>query len=155
MPGPPKLPREVKRLRGTLQPSRDPQRGELVVLEPTESAGEVPEFADGRAMLQAMLDAGAAHWVGPTDRATAELARQLWDDRDIARDRWTKRGGVRNFQAYLELTKRLQACLSQLGLDPAGRSRLGVAEVKARSTLERLQAAKVERAERRAGRRAT
>lgn len=154
MSGPPKTPREVKRRRGTLRKDRDPESGNLVVLPPTEDADQVPVYVDGSAMLQQALNAGANRWVGPTDWPTAELARQLWDDREQARARYADGGRRADLDALIEFTKRLQACLSQLGLDPAARAKLGVAEVKTASKLEELRDRRAARVAK-AGRRAT
>jgi hypothetical protein len=44
-----------------------------------------------------------------------------------------------------ELNKEISEWLSMLGFDPAARSRLGLAEVKAQSVLEKMQAEKDKR----------
>ena len=148
--GRPPKPAELKRRLGN--PGKRPLPASVIALPPVARAAEVQPFGSGAEMLQRVLDDGASAWIGPTDQPSAELARQLWDDRQRARLAWAEDPTADAFRMYDELTKRLIACLSALGLDPTSRSRLGVAEVKARSRLEELAE---RRAARTAGRRAS
>jgi hypothetical protein len=89
-------------------------------------------------MIAGLVESGAASWIGATDMPTVRLAQRLWDDVEALRtaldDEFTKEA----HSAYINTVKELRACLSLLGLSPSDRSRLGVAEVKARSKLEEL-----------------
>jgi len=99
-----------------------------------------PGFADGRAMLQRLLDDGGHVWIGPTDRAKTQRAVELWDDVAFARRAWlADPTDATTGRMYRDLGKALDECLASLGLDPVSRSRLGVAEVKVRSKLEELR----------------
>lgn len=153
--GRPRTPREVKARRGTLRPDRD-GGGTLIVLPAVEKVPEHPDNKTGLDFLQKALDDGASTWVGLTDLPTLELARQLWEDRERARRIWLSElipdeNGLRAdgkaialhdeklFNAYAKLTERLIQCLAALGLDPTARARLGIAEVKRQTVLDRLQ----------------
>lgn len=134
--GRPPKPVELKRRLGN--PGKRPLPAPITVLPAVTEAATVPEFENGNAFFQQVLSGGASSWIGPTDVGLVELARQLWDDRAAARALWTAIPSREHFQNYDDLNKRLLACLSQLGLDPVARGRLGVAEVKVRSKLEEL-----------------
>jgi hypothetical protein len=146
--GRPPKPVEQKRRLGN--PGKRKLPAPMTVLPSVSQASQMEQFGSGLEMLQRVLDDGARVWIGPTDQPVAELARQLWDDRQTAREHWLASRNSDAFRAYDDLTKRLTTCLSSLGLTPSDRSRLGVAEVKARSKMEELR----ERRERRAGHRA-
>ena len=165
--GRPRTPREVKVRRGTLRKDRDGGAA-LIVLPAVARAEAPPADKSGLDFIQDVLDAGATAWIGATDLATLELARQLWEDRERARRIWLSElipdeNGLRAdgkaialhdeklFNAYAKLTERLIQCLSALGLDPTARTRLGVAEVKRQTVLDQLQS---KRATRKAGRHA-
>lgn len=132
------------------------------MLPPVERVPE-PKQQSGLDMLSEALKNGASTWIGQTDLAALELARQLWEDRERARVLWNLQlappedsGKIafhdeKLFNAYAKLTERLIQCLSALGLDPTARARLGIAEVKRQTTLDRLQS---KRATRKAGRHA-
>jgi hypothetical protein len=139
LPGRPPKPIEVKRRTGN--PGKRKLPKPIIALEPVRSAAQVGEHADGRAWLQAVLDAGASTWIGPTDEAMLRLAMELWDDRQVARQAWLAEPTNDVLRkSYEGLTARLTSVLSALGLDPVSRSRLGVAAVKARTKLEELRA---------------
>lgn len=159
--GRPRTPREVKRKRGTLRPARD--GGAMITVLPSVERAPQPRQQSGLDMLQEALDGGAKTWIGPTDLAAMEIARQVWEDRERARLLWIAQlapapesdkiawHDEKLFNAYAKLTERLIQCLSALGLDPTARARLGIAEVKRQTTLDRLQD---KRATRKAGRHA-
>jgi hypothetical protein len=141
----------VKRRRGTLRRDRD-GGAPLVVLPNVSSAPPPADDKSGRDFITEVLESGASTWIGVTDLPTLEIARQLWEDRRTARAEYLSHPGDKDAAAsYMRITRELVACLSALGLDPAARARLGVAEIKRRSVAEELLA---KRAERRAGHRA-
>ena len=160
--GRPRTPREVKVRRGTLRKDRDGGAA-LIVLPAVARAEAPPADKSGLDFIQDVLDAGATAWIGATDLATLELARQRWEDRERARRIWLMQlqppeesdrialHDEKLFNAYAKLTERLIQCLSALGLDPTARTRLGVAEVKRQTVLDQLQS---KRATRKAGRHA-
>ena len=100
-------------------------------------AADPAELGEGP-LIAGLVESGAASWIGTTDIPTVRLAQRLWDDAEALRaaldDEFTKDAHT----AYINTVKELRACLSLLGLSPSDRSRLGVAEVKARSKLEEL-----------------
>jgi hypothetical protein len=135
--GRPPKPVELKRRLGNPGGRRLPTP--ITVLPAVGQPDQVPEFASGQAFLSRVFADGAKTWIGPTDVGMAEITRQVWDDRVLARAAWQSNPADKVlFRAYDDLNKRLIACLSALGLDPAARGRLGVAEVKTRSKLEEL-----------------
>lgn len=139
--GRPPVPTEVKRRRGTLRVSRTPGPLTIVPALPASKVGN-------DTVADALRAIGAPAWLAQSDEPVLRLAQQLADDH--ARLRAALDDGFdRNvFAAYIATTKELSACLSKLGLTPSDRSRLGVAEVKARSKLEEIM-------DRRAGRHAS
>ncbi len=148
--GRPRTPREVKRRRGTLKPSRDGGAA-ITVIPGVEVAPEAEPAKTGTEFIQLALDSGARVWIGSTDLPAVEIARQLWEDRELAREEYRAHRDKDSAQSYVRITEKLIQCLSALGLDPTARARLGIAEVKRQSTLDRLEG---KRAERKAGRRA-
>lgn len=89
-------------------------------------------------VIQGLVDSGAAPWISATDIPTVRLAQRLWDDMERLRTALDDEFSDSTFRAYRDVIKELRACLSLLGMSPSDRSRLGVAEVKARSRLEEL-----------------
>lgn len=129
--GRPPKPIEQKRRLGNPGKRRLPVA--LVVLP----AVDITEVADGP-IVTALVESGAAAWIGTTDMPTVRLAQRLWDDMERLRSALDVEWSEPAFRAYRDIIKELRACLSLLGLTPSDRSRLGVAEVKARSKLEEL-----------------
>jgi len=84
---------------------------------------------------------GALLWLSPrTDMAAIEEACRLEDDIAIARRRYRATGDPKDARALVALNRSLTAGLSSLGFDPAARTRLGVAEVRAASAIDKLLA---------------
>jgi hypothetical protein len=151
--GRPPKPTEQKRRLGN--PGKRALPATIHVLPPADlpaEKGKHPGSAASAEFFDALMETGAVVWLGQTDVLAIEIARQVWVDREKARLLWHALPGDKDlFNAYAELTRRLSTCLQQLGLDPIGRTRLGVAEVKRQTTLDALEA---RRAKRRAGRHA-
>lgn len=87
-----------------------------------------------------LMDEGVA-WLARTDAPKALMVRDALIERAtvmrmLAEDEtdWRMRAALRM------LNKEISLLLSELGFDPASRSRLGLAEVKAQSKLEELRA---------------
>ena len=146
--GPAPTPLEQKRRRGTLRADRhNTSAAALAVID----VG-TPEPRSGQDLIDTLLAGPAANWIGQTDHATLLLVRDAWDRRTelrtlIAvegssyevRGRWYPRP---ERDELADLEKRITTWLAQLGLNPADRGRLGVAEVKAQSALERIRASR-------------
>ena len=89
------------------------------------------EDLDSADSLARVLDEGV-HWIALTDAPTVSLLREALEDYAVVRERG-------EFKLAIELRKQIAAILSSLGFDPAARSRLGLAEVKAQTKLEELR----------------
>ena len=124
-------PVELKQRRGN--PGKRPLPKVLTRVESTVSVQERPRFASGAALLQHILDNGGSTWIGTTDVA-ADVLIDLYDDWLVARSSWQGSRSWADFKVYDGLTGRLQTCLGTLGLNPADRGRLGLAQVKAKAT---------------------
>jgi hypothetical protein len=78
-------------------------------------------------------------WISPkTDMAAVIEACQAADDVAVARRRYRATSGPKDAAALATLGKRLDLALSVLGFNPTARSRLGVAEVRRASALDKL-----------------
>ena len=124
----------------------------------------IPLNADteGDRLIRDILDAGAIHWVSRGDQLGAvRLLRDGWNERLRLRAIVMAEGIEMTLETAAALSKtrrdlrdlerQITSWLSLLGLTPTDRARLGVAEVKAQSTLERLAAERASQAGRRAG----
>lgn len=150
--GPAPQPTERKRMLGNPGKRRLPPSN-LVALGPVVIPTAL-SIEDGDDLVGALLAGPASAWIHEPDRAgILQLLRDGWDRRRSLLDDIAENGesymaagqsGVRYYRrpetiALDELEKRIAAWLAALGLTPADRSRLGVAEVKARSKLEALR----------------
>lgn len=124
--GRPPKPVEQHKRTGTFRPDR---HGSLAVVAQVERH---EAFQPGSALdvLEAVLDRGVA-WLGSTDAPTLVLLRQVLEKRDLVEST--------DLKQWIELTKLAHQLLAQCGFDPASRSRLGLAEVSAKSKLEKLR----------------
>jgi P27 family predicted phage terminase small subunit len=149
MSGPPRTPREIKRQRGTLRPDRDPQP--LVILPPADtSSREQPGTLGDEGARIWKLAITQAPWLANSDIPTLRLLAEAMDRRGeliahLANDGYvlyTDKGYayLNPAQGALATTEaQITKWFSLLGLTPADRSKLGVAEVKARTKLEELR----------------
>jgi hypothetical protein len=138
MPNPPK-PIEQKRLVGNPGKRAMPDSGSTIALysgsrEPLQPLGEA-----GQALWDAVFGEGEL-WISPrTDVAWLQVVCELLDRREILKAEWLADPTSRPVNmSLLETEKLLQSGLGLLGFTPTDRSRLGVAEVKAKSKLEEL-----------------
>lgn len=141
MPNPP-TPTEVKRRRGN--PGKRPlaKPGALVALpaatEPPTPAR--PLGPEGKRLWDRMWTNGAV-WVSPnTDSELVLMTCEAMDERVSLRVQVLRDGEWRDRVALRALDTQLESMLSALGFSPVSRTRLGVAEVRAMSTLEKLAA---------------
>lgn len=149
MPGagrPPK-PIEQKRLLGNPGHRPIPEEGELVMLE---RADEIPEpdrplGTYGRTLWDRVWVKGV-NWISPvTDSELLLMTCEMVDERWNLRAKVLKDGTAADSRRLDRLSKLIISNLSLLGFTPTDRTRLGVAEVKAKSRLEELMAKRAER----------
>lgn len=138
--GRPPKPIEQKRLAGN--PGKRPlPNGTLALLPSTYEAVEPhrPLGAPGLELWNKVWEMGST-WISPTSDAeilliTCELIDERWNLRATV----MREGRPEDRKALRDLDRQLINNLSLLGFSPTDRSRLGVAEVKARSKLEELR----------------
>ncbi len=88
--------------------------------------------------LAEVFSAGRA-WLAASDTTAMALLRESIEEREVLRDLVMQTQSSDARKALRDLDKQIISQLSTLGFDPAARSRLGLAEVKAASTLEKLR----------------
>lgn len=144
--GRPPKPAEAKRRIGN--PGGRPLPGNVVALAPAADSVTVLGDTPGDELVASLLASPASAWIADPDRLVVlELLRDGWNERarlraavdalpDWAAGRYVPAAVLRLERVERELT----TWLSLLGLTPTDRSRLGVAEVKARSKLDELRA---------------
>ena len=143
--GRPPIPIEQKRLRGRTATTDSggrplPRSGDLVVLPMAEGIPLLPPGieSDGAELWKRIWQEGLT-WISPqSDMAAAVEACLVADDLAIARRRYRATSDPKDAGALVAMGKRFDDALSVLGFNPTARSRLGVAEVKKASALDRL-----------------
>ena len=83
--------------------------------------------------------AGGRQWLAQTDSTALALLRESLEERQALREVVIATQSETARKALRDLDKQIIGQLSLLGFDPAARARLGLAEVKAASTLEKLR----------------
>ena len=130
--GRPPKPVEQHRRTGTYNAAKH-NRGALAPVEPVEALPHEYQSAD---VFDDIMQAGAP-WFARTDAVRLSMLRDSLQERSrllpIAESSTEGRKQLR------ELNREISDWLSQLGFDPAARTRLGLAEVKARSKFEELE----------------
>ena len=141
--GRPPKPVEQHRQVGTYRPDRHDRGVASVTSLPMADGAPDPPVdlgLEGRALWQRAW-ATAITWLSlDSDWDAVVEACQLADDLSVARRRYRATSDPADARAVVAVSRELQACLSNLGFNPAARSRLGVAEVKKMSALEALRA---------------
>lgn len=140
--GRPAKPIEQKRLLGNPGKRAMPKESDLVVLpmalerpEPHRELGEA-----GSALWDRVWEKGLA-WISPgSDVELLQMTCEMLDEREHLRRLVSEFGERDDRRSLRELDRQIVSNLSLLGFSPSDRSRLGVAEVKARSALEELRA---------------
>lgn len=93
----------------------------------------------GKALWGYAWHAGAT-WISPqSDAAAVTLLCEVTDFAQIMRSKFIETGEICYSREYIAATDKQIALLRELGLTPAARSKLGVAEVKSKSRLEQLR----------------
>lgn len=142
--GPPPRPNEQKRRLGNPGRRPLPDQSKIVALAATP-AGSAPGplrplGASGQALWERVWASGA-QWISPaTDVELLQLLCEQIDERAGLRVTVLREGGWRERKALRVLDHQVVTALSLLGLTPADRTRLGVAEIQAQSTLDKLRA---------------
>ena len=147
MPNPAK-PIELKRKLGNPGKRAMPGEGELMTIdggfrEPLRPLGEA-----GQQLWDEIYMVGGM-WISPqSDTQLLQMTCELLDRREILREEFLADPTERKVNmSLLETEKLIQTSLSLLGFTPSDRSRLGLAEVKAKSKLEELMDRRANRVE--------
>jgi hypothetical protein len=147
MPNPAK-PIELKRKLGNPGKRAMPGEGELMTIEggfrePLRPLGEA-----GQQLWDEIYMVGGM-WISPrSDTQLLQMCCELLDRREILREEFLGDPTNRPVNmSLLETEKLIQTSLSLLGFTPSDRSRLGLAEVKAKSKLEELMDRRANRVE--------
>jgi hypothetical protein len=147
MPNPAR-PVEMKRKLGNPGKRAMPREGELMTIdggfrEPLRPLGEA-----GRQLWDEIYQVGGM-WISPrSDTQLLQMVCELLDRREILREEFLADPTERKVNmSLLETEKLIQTSLSLLGFTPSDRSRLGLAEVKAKSKLEELMDRRANRVE--------
>jgi len=131
--GRPPKPVEQHRRTGTFNAAKH-NRGALVAVDPVDLEPFQRQAAD---LFADIMQAGSA-WFARTDGVQLAMLRESLEERErllpVAESSTEARKQLR------ELNREIADWLTQLGFNPTARARLGLAEVKAASTLEKLQA---------------
>jgi len=136
--GRPPVPTEIKRKRGTARPDRTPNLGNLAAVPAVDA--ELHEL-DPYQVFDTVMQTGKV-WLAQTDSIALAMLRESLEERSTLRDIVIKTQSPDARKALRELDKQIHSQLSTLGFDPAARSRLGLAEVKAATKLEQLRQAR-------------
>lgn len=141
--------RRVGRAGGTKKANGDalPVMGEIVSLPMADGIPDLPaEIGPDGAQLWKQIWQRAITWISPdSDMAAVVEACQVADDLAVARRRYRATSDPKDAAALATMGKRFDAALSVLGFNPTARSRLGVAEVRRVSALDKLLERKASR----------
>jgi len=163
--GPQPKPLEEKKRLGNLG-KKGPLPNPITIIKPVEAAvakAEGPQT--GAELFDALMAAGAGSWIGESDAlALLRMVTDAWDERATLREVIAEKGYTQpdykkgtdvarpEVAMLRELERNLTSWLAQLGLNPAARGQLGLAQVQAKATgLAALREAAALKAGRRAG----
>jgi P27 family predicted phage terminase small subunit len=150
MPGPPPVPLERKRARGNPGKRSLPAITETHALASLTTADAPANLGEGGRQAWERM-AASCPWLGESDRDMMIMLCQKIDRRDqmvetLASEPFVvvnESTGVPRANPLVNLLSELETdivrMLSLLGMTPTDRTRLGLAEVKAQSTLEKLR----------------
>jgi len=141
MPNPPK-PNERKRKIGNPGRRPLPDLKNVITLPMADATPQPPRplGQEGMKLWNRIWDSGRT-WISPTsDIELVTILCESMDERTLLRLTVLRGTDWRDRVALRTLEGQLVSILSALGLNPTDRSRLGVAEVKARGALEDLLA---------------
>lgn len=133
--GRPPKPVEQKRSIGNPGKRTLPGGGNLAAVPAVEST---PVDLDPADTLATVISYGQV-WLAATDSIALAMLREALEERTSLRHLVLATQSADARKALRDLDKQIIGQLSLLGFDPAARSRLGLAEVKAATTLEKLR----------------
>jgi hypothetical protein len=147
MPNPAK-PIELKRKLGNPGKRAMPGEGELMTIEGGFREPLRPLGSAGQQLWDEIYQVGGM-WISPqSDTQLLQMVCELLDRREILREEFLADPTERKVNmSLLETEKLIQTSLSLLGFTPSDRSRLGLAQVKAKSKLEELMDRRANRVE--------
>jgi hypothetical protein len=143
----PAKPIEMKRKLGNPGKRALPREGELMQVEGVWREPLRPLGVAGLRLWSEVYEAGGL-WISRTDAHLLQMLCELFDRREILREEFLADPTERKVNmSLLETEKLIQSSLSLLGFTPSDRSRLGLAEVKAKTKLEELMERRANRGE--------
>jgi hypothetical protein len=147
MPNPAK-PIELKRKLGNPGKRAMPGEDELMTIEGGFREPLRPLGSAGQQLWDEIYMVGGM-WISPqSDTQLLQMVCELLDRREILREEFLADPTERKVNmSLLETEKLIQTSLSLLGFTPSDRSRLGLAQVKAKSKLEELMDRRANRVE--------
>lgn len=139
--GRPPKPTEVKRALGNPGKRKLPETATVVALPQILSTPEAsrPLGTHGKQFWDRVWEMGATWISGNTDYEAMLMTAEMVDERWNLRVKVMREGSARDRRALRDLDRAIQSQLSLLGLTPADRTRLGVAEIKKMSKLAELR----------------
>ena len=139
--GRPPKPVEVKRALGNPGKRALPNESDVIILPAITNTPEAtrPLGSYGKEFWDRVWDMGSTWISGNSDYEAMLMTAEMIDERWNLRVKVMRDGQARDRRALRDLDKMIQSQLSLLGLTPADRSRLGVAEVKKISKLAELR----------------
>lgn len=140
--GRPPKPIEQKRLLGNPGKRALPDESDVVLIPQAEGTPEPPRplLKYGQELWDRVWSMGATWISEKTDIELLMMTCEMIDERWNLRIKVMQTDDSRLRRGLRELDRQIVSNLSLLGFTPSDRSRLGVAEVKARSKLEELLA---------------
>lgn len=145
--GRPSKPIEQKRKLGNPGKRKLPDENELVLMPAVDEIPEPPRplLKYGQELWDRVWQLGTT-WISPnTDIELLTMTCEMIDERWNLRVKVMQNDDARMRRGLRELDRQIVSNLSLLGFSPSDRSRLGLAEVKAKSKLEELMAKKNDR----------
>lgn len=145
--GRPTKPLEQKRMLGNPGKRTLPKEGELIQLDPIAEVPAPPRPLGkyGLELWDRVWNMGST-WVSPTtDLELLLMTCEMIDERWNLRATVLRDGDPKQRRQLRYIEQAIVSNLSLLGFSPSDRTRLGVAEVKAKSKLEELMARRNER----------
>ena len=145
--GRPAKPIEQKRKTGNPGKRALPKESSLVILPMASSIPEPhrPRLKYGKEFWDRVWGLGTSWISAQSDIELVLITCELIDERWNLRIKVMQNDDTKQRRALRELDRAIVSNLSLLGFSPSDRSRLGVAEVKARSKLEELMMMKNEK----------
>lgn len=147
--GRPSKPIEQKRLLGNPGKRAMPDENSVVLMQQVEETPEPPRplLKYGQDLWDRIWGMGATWVSDKTDLELLVMTCEMVDERWNLRVKVMQSDDAAMRRGLRELDKQIVSNLSLLGFTPSDRSRLGVAEVKAKSKLEELMERRANRGE--------